>query len=231
MVIVWIHAPPEYRLPVWAQRIRRIRDGRNVAHRYKPTRLVLRRPPLCMYHYRDKPLFRLGEYAPPSDNDHYRRAAKATAEATIANGVITAVSNIQHGSGTFTGTNIAYTWGTFWNEPQRGSGATFTFTVSSGQVTAVTVVNGGTGYRKPCNASVSYRSGAPSYYEDKTKASYYQNRPNARRAPTARHRAATYPLRHHQPMNTDAPCQPPTGRAHRPASGDGEGSAAVRPGL
>ena len=41
-------------------------------------------------------------------------AATATAEATIANGVITAVGNIQHGSGTFTGTNIAWTWGTFW---------------------------------------------------------------------------------------------------------------------
>ena len=97
-------------------------------------------------------------------------AATATAEATIANGVITAVGNIQHGSGTFTGTNIAYTWGTFWREPQRGSGATFTFTVSSGQVTAVGVTNGGTGYRKPCNAGDSYTK--PSYYYDETVASY-----------------------------------------------------------
>ena len=99
-------------------------------------------------------------------------AATATAEATITNGVITAVGNIQHGSGTFTGTNIAYTWGTFWNEPQRGSGATFTFSVSGGQVTGVTVTNGGTGYRKPCNAAQSYNP--PSYYVDKTAASYYE---------------------------------------------------------
>ena len=112
----------------------------------------------------------------PADLPHHptmtitEGAATATAEATIANGVITAVGNIQHGSGTFTGTNIAYTWGTFWREPQRGSGATFTFTVSSGQVTAVGVTNGGTGYRKPCNAANSYTE--PSYYYDKTEASY-----------------------------------------------------------
>ena len=114
----------------------------------------------------------------PADLPHHptmtitEGAATATAEATIANGVITAVGNIQHGSGTFTGTNIAWTWGTFWREPQRGSGATFTFTVSSGQVTAVGVTNGGTGYRKPCNAAASYT--APSYYVDETKPSYYQ---------------------------------------------------------
>ena len=100
-------------------------------------------------------------------------AATATAEATLANGVITAVGNIQHGSGTFTGTNIAYTWGTFWGEPQRGSGATFTFTVSGGQVTAVNVTNGGTGYRKPCNAGTSYTS-PPSYYVDKTEPGYWE---------------------------------------------------------
>ena len=99
-------------------------------------------------------------------------AATATAEATIDNGVITAVGNIQHGSGTFTGTNIAYTWGTFWDEPQRGSGATFTFSVSGGQVTGVTVTNGGTGYRKPCNAADSYNP--PSYYVDKTAPSYLE---------------------------------------------------------
>ena len=106
-------------------------------------------------------------------------AATATAEATIDNGVITAVGNIQHGSGTFTGTNIAYTWkaynfafGVPQGEPQRGSGATFTFSVSGGQVTGVTVTNGGTGYRKPCNAGESYNP--PSYYVDETAPSYYE---------------------------------------------------------
>ena len=98
-------------------------------------------------------------------------SATATAEATLSNGVITAVGNIQHGSGTFAGTNVAYTWGTFWNEPQRGSGATFTFTVSSGRVTAVAVTNGGTGYRKPCNAGTAYTN-PPSYYVDKTVPGY-----------------------------------------------------------
>ena len=102
-------------------------------------------------------------------------AATATAEATLSNGVITAVGNIQHGSGTFAGTNVAYTWGTFWNEPQRGSGATFTFTVSSGRVTAVAVTNGGTGYRKPCNAGPTYLgSNPPSYYYDETKPGYLE---------------------------------------------------------
>lgn len=104
-------------------------------------------------------------------------AATATAEATIDNGVITAVGNIQHGSGTFTGTNIAYTWKAYnyrdqVEEPQRGSGATFTFSVSGGQVTGVTVTNGGTGYRKPCNAGESYNP--PSYYVDETAPSYYE---------------------------------------------------------
>lgn len=98
-------------------------------------------------------------------------AATATAEATLSNGVITAVGNIQHGSGTFAGTNVAYTWGTFWNELQRGSGATFTFTVSSGRVTAVAVTNGGTGYRKPCNAGTAYTN-PPAYYVDKTEPGY-----------------------------------------------------------
>ena len=98
-------------------------------------------------------------------------AATATAEATLSNGVITAVGNIQHGSGTFAGTNVVYTWGTFWNEPQRGSGATFTFTVSSGRVTAVGVTNGGSGYRKPCNAGSAYTN-PPSYYVDKTEPGY-----------------------------------------------------------
>ena len=99
-------------------------------------------------------------------------AATATAEATLSNGVITAVGNIQHGSGTFAGTNVVYTWGTFWNELQRGSGATFTFTVSSGRVTAVVVTNGGTGYRKPCNAGTAYTN-PPSYYVDKTDPGYW----------------------------------------------------------
>ena len=81
--------------------------------------------------------------------------ATATAEATLAAGVITAVGNIQHGSGTFAGTNIDYAWRDFWGEPQRGSGAAFTFTVTAGQVSAVTVDSGGTGYRKPCEEGVT----------------------------------------------------------------------------
>ena len=108
--------------------------------------------------------------------------ASATARAAIDNGVITAVKNIQHESGTFAGTNIVYTWQSYYQctgdcpdpvLPERGSGATFTFTVSSGQVTAVTVTNGGTGYRKSCRygvGSADYLSGQPSYYVDKTAA-------------------------------------------------------------
>ena len=107
--------------------------------------------------------------------------ASATARAAIDNGVITAVKNIQHESGTFAGTNIVYTWKaiSYGNveepEPHRGSGATFTFTVSGGQVTGVTVTNGGTGYRKSCrfhySAQQPSQHGQPSYYIDRTTAS------------------------------------------------------------
>lgn len=103
-------------------------------------------------------------------------AATATAEATLAAGVITAVSNIQHGSGTFAGTNIDYAWGDFWGEPQRGSGAAFTFTVTAGQVSAVTVDSGGTGYRKPCQSGVTAEGVAytwPDGYVDDTWPGYW----------------------------------------------------------
>lgn len=102
-------------------------------------------------------------------------AATATAEATLANGVITAVGNIQHGSGTFAGTSVDYSWGDFWGEPQRGSGATFTFTVTGGRVSAVAVDSGGIGYRKPCNPGESYGTSTapPEGYFDTSQAGYW----------------------------------------------------------
>lgn len=102
--------------------------------------------------------------------------ATATAEATIAAGAITAVSNIQHRSGTFAGTNIEYAWGDFWGEPQRRSGAAFTFTVTAGQVSAVAVNSGGTEYRKPCAGGVTGPGVAytwPDGYVDDTWPGYW----------------------------------------------------------
>lgn len=98
-------------------------------------------------------------------------AATATAKATLASGVITAVDNIQHGSGTFAGTNVDYSWQDFWEEPQRGNGATFTFTVTGGQISAVTVDTGGTGYTKPCRSEDGFIE--PNDYYDKSSAGYW----------------------------------------------------------
>lgn len=111
----------------------------------------------------------------------------ATAEAIIDNGVITAITVTEGGSGFTNGSSVAlaYSWRDFWGEPQRGSGATFTFTVSGGAVTAVTVTNGGSGYRKPCNTQALSVRGygqptpddrlvytPPDYYADKTDPGY-----------------------------------------------------------
>lgn len=113
----------------------------------------------------------------------------ATAEAIIDNGVITAVTVTEGGSGFTDGSSaaLAYSWRDFRGEPQRGSGATFTFTVSGGAVTAVTVTNGGSGYRKPCNTNALRVRGygqptpddrlvydPPDYYADKTEPGYYE---------------------------------------------------------
>lgn len=97
--------------------------------------------------------------------------ATATAKATLTSGVITTVDNIQHGSGTFAGTNVDYTWQGFWEEPQRGNDATFTFTVTGGQISAITVDAGGTGYTKPCTPPDGFTK--PNDYYDKSRAGYW----------------------------------------------------------
>lgn len=126
----------------------------------------------------------------PTDVPHHptlhltEGAAKATVDATITAGVVTAVGNIVHRSGTFSDADdVTYTWGRFWDEPQRGTGAAFSFTVSSGEVSAVSVDLGGSGYRKPCNPKMCILpctdlSDQPVFtpaagYEDKTQAGYW----------------------------------------------------------
>lgn len=68
----------------------------------------------------------------PTDVPHHptlhlvEGAAKATADATISAGVVTAVGNIVHGSGTFSDADdVTYTWGDFGMSRSAGRARTF----------------------------------------------------------------------------------------------------------